>query len=109
MVIAEKAQPKPLPAVWKNRLGRYKNTDPRGGIVLTEAALRYKDGLLLITLHLAANPGSKQRQTVVLQPVTDADAVVHGLGRNKGDTVQFREQAGELLMSYTGFVLRRVE
>ena len=108
-VIAEKATTQPLPPGWKDRLGRYQSINGRGGIVVNEAELNHRDGLLLLTVDATATPGEQEELTIVLNPVTNSEAVVHGLGRGKGDTVQFREQDGNLLMSYSGFVLRRSE
>ncbi len=108
-IIAEKAVPQDLPAVWEKYLGRYESINSQGDILLQTVELRYKDGLLQAEYKLKMTPRGEKTSTVILQPVTDSEAVTHGLGRGRGETVKFAENDGEILASYSGFLLRRVE
>lgn len=109
-VIAEKATPQPLSEAWEKNLGRYQSINAKGDVLLKNVVLRYEEGLLLMTLEVIVSPGEKEEQhTVVLQPITDSEAVIHGLGRGKGDTVRFVDRDGERLLSYSGFLLNRID
>lgn len=109
-VIAEKAYPTRLSDKWKKHLGRYESINAKGIMELKSVELSHEDKLLLMELAVVISPGEiEEEQTVVLRPITDNQAVIHGLGRNMGETVQFVESNGEMLMSYSGFLLRRVE
>lgn len=107
-VFAEKAKPEPLPPQWKKYLGRYESINAAGNVLLESVELSYTDGLLQAEYEIKTSPGDSEAMTVVLRPVTDNHAVVHGLGRSKGDTVHFVERDGETMMSYSGFLLRHV-
>lgn len=109
-VIAEKASVLPLPDPWKIHLGRYQSINSKGDMQLKQARLVYQQGLLLIKLEWIVMPAADEdRLTLVLQTINDNEAVVHGLGRGKGDTLHFIELDGEQLLSYSGFLLRRVD
>ena len=108
-IVAEKAKPQPLPPAWEQHLGRYEITNARGGVLLQSIELSYKEGLLQVKSRVKTIPGVEEITTMVLVAVNDNEAVIHGLGRGKGDTVRFFERDGESLASYSGFLLRRVE
>lgn len=71
--------------------------------------LSYVDGLLRAKYTAKFITGDDESFVEALKPVTDNEAVIHGLGRSKGETVQFVEVDGEMLMSYSGFLLRRID
>lgn len=108
-VVAEKTKPQPLHPGWEKHLGHYESINTKGSIVLKSVVLSYKDGLLQAQYKIEFLHDDEETSTMVLQPVTNNEAVIHGLGQDMGDTVQFVEHNGELLMSYSGFLLRRVE
>jgi CubicO group peptidase (beta-lactamase class C family) len=106
-VIAEKTNPQSLSAHWHEYLGDYEVTNAKGSVILRKVELRYKDGLLQARCDIKTIPGDENAFTVALLPVSENEAVIHGLGRSKGDTVRFIERDGETLMSYSGFLLRK--
>ncbi len=108
-IVAEKAKPQPLPPAWEQHLGHYATTNARGGVLLQSIELSYQEGLLQAKSRIKTIPGVEEITTRVLVPVNDNEAVIHGLGRGKGDTVRFFERNGESQASYSGFLLRRVE
>lgn len=109
VLAGEKIRSKPLPNAWSARLGRYEVVDPQPGWMLEDVALHSEKGLLV--LEFAARvphlPNEDDTERLALVAVNDREAVVHGLGRGKGDTVQVTRRSGEDWLSYSGFLLRR--
>ena len=79
----------PVPAAWKARVGRYGATSPSA--LLPGFALRETRGVLSL---VASGPGTG-RVSWVLDPVSDDDAVVLGLGRGGAETVYARRNTGD--------------
>lgn len=107
MVVAERIEPQPLSTAWRERLGTYEVTNAAGDIILQSVELAYDDGLLIAKLNVEMKPGGKEVFTEALRVVSDTDAVIAGLGRNKGDTIRITEVDGEKILSFSGFLLRR--
>ena len=78
----------PVPVAWKARVGRYRATSPSA--LLPGLALRETRGVLSL---VASSPGTG-RVSWVLDPVSDDEAVVLGLGRGGGETVYARRNTG---------------
>ena len=109
IVVAEKLQPEPLPATWQARLGKYESINASGGVILKTVELEEIDGFLKVQYAAELKPTGDETLTELLLPVSDTQAIIRGLGRGKGDTVQFVDIDGETLMRYSGFLLRRVD
>ncbi|NOY73856.1 MAG: beta-lactamase family protein [Gammaproteobacteria bacterium] len=108
-VVAEKASPQPLSSIWEQRLGHYESLNAKGNVLLESVDLIYNEGLLQAESKIKVVPGDEATATTILLPVSENKAVIHGLGRNKGDTVHFFERDGESQVSYSGFLLRKVK
>lgn len=108
MLVAEKIKKVALSDQWKNHLGNYESINSSGGLSIDSLELKYENGLMLAMMEIKSTPGSSDKKTVALKPVSNHQAVVHGLGRSMGDTLQFVSQGGEELLSYSGFLLKRV-
>ena len=108
-IVAEKVPAGPVPANWNKFAGRYESVNTRGSIDMKDVELRIEDGLLLATSTMAIDSLGKETSTDVLWPVSDNEAITHGLGRSKGETVRFIERDGEVLVAYSGFLLRRLD
>jgi hypothetical protein len=52
--------------------------------------------------------GDGEHESIPLKALNETEAVVYGLGRGKGDTLRVIEKNGEELLSYSGFLLRRI-
>lgn len=92
----------PVPAAWKARLGRYAAVGPSP--LIPGFTLREKRGVLLFT---GSSPATG-RIAWVLDPVSDDEAVVLGLGRGGGETLYARPQAG-VELEFLGLGFRRAE
>ena len=44
---------------------------------------------------------------VPLMPLAEDKAIILGLGRNKGDTIRFAEENGQIIAWYSGYKLIR--
>ncbi len=110
VVAGEKFIPKPLPDAWRQRLGRYEVVDPQPGLTLKDVVLSLDDGLFIFKfgISLPHLPNENDRTTLALVAVNEQEAIIHGLGRGKGDTLQAIHQNGEELLNYSGFLLRRI-
>jgi len=108
-IVAEKVAASPLPEHWNRYVGRYQSINTKGAIDLEGVELRIKDGLLLATSTIAIDSLGTETSTNVLWPVADNEAITHGLGRSKGETVRFFEQDDAVMLAYSGFLLHRVD
>ncbi len=110
MLAGEKIIPKPLPDAWQQRLGRYEVVDPQPGLTLKDVALDVDDGLLIFKFRISMShlPKEKGSEIFALVAANDSEAIIHGLGRGRGDTLQAIHRNGEELLNYSGFLLRRI-
>ena len=108
-IIGEKVASKPLPDHWQKYVGRYESVNKQGALDLKGIELGIEDGLLLATSTLGIDSLATETSTDVLWPVSDNEAITHGLGRNKGETVRLFEQDGNVMAAYSGFLLRQVD
>jgi CubicO group peptidase (beta-lactamase class C family) len=107
-VLGERLPAEPLPAAWRARLGHYEviNADP--GYPVTDLRLSLTDGKVCFGYRMPLL--SPKRIQMPVRPLDDGGGVIVGLGRNRGDTLRFVEQAGEdaPLLRWSGFLARRV-
>lgn len=89
----------PIPPAWQRRLGtyRYAGDDPFLAAQIGEVRLIEEAGLLLA--EVAAGPESTR---LALAPVDDEQAIVRGLGRGRGDTVQARQEGADTVLYSSG-------
>ncbi|MDH3274710.1 MAG: beta-lactamase family protein [Gammaproteobacteria bacterium] len=108
-IVAEKVAASPLPANWSKFAGHYESVNTTGSIDMQDVELKVEDGLLLVSSTVAIDAIGMETSTDVLWPVSDNEAITHGLGRSKGETVRFFEQDGKVMAAYSGFLLRRAD
>ncbi len=101
----ERLQPVPIPAVWHARLGsyRYVGDDEFVAKQLGITTLKIEQGFLLAESQV---PGGISR--IALQPAGDDQAIVRGLGRGRGGTLQVLHTDGRERLQYAGLPLERV-
>jgi hypothetical protein len=108
LLLGEKIAPVPVSEVWKRRAGAYEVANPDNDTVLFENLhLRYKDHFLVVDYALplfTENPMS-----LALNPLSDTEAVIFGLGRNLGDTIQAVTVNGREYLQYSGYLLQKKE
>ncbi len=107
ILLGEKVPAAPVPEVWRKRVGTYRILNPDRGFPLTELQVKLRDGQLCMSYKLPLlSPNTIQ---VPLQPISDTEAIILGLGRMRGETLQAAIVDGEERLRYSGFEGRRLE
>jgi CubicO group peptidase (beta-lactamase class C family) len=106
LLLGEKINPVPVPEKWLKRLGDYEIVNPEGDFLLFDhVRLAYENELLLFQGSATLQAGAPVRYA--LNPVTDHQAVLFGLGRGLGETLLAEPgQPGDVLI-YSGYRLKR--
>lgn len=109
-LLAEKVQIETIPDAWLKRVGSYQILNMgKEYPLIDDLRLEYNNGILQIT---AASPyyqemGLATRLQMVLKPVSDTEAIIFGLGRNKGETLRvISTTEGEQIL-YSGYILQK--
>jgi len=106
LLAGEKVVAEPLGQEWLRRLGDYEIVNAGDDAVLPDKIrLRSEDGMLIAEYSFAGQPEMLTR--LALAPVSPAAAVVQGLGRGKGDTLQMVMVNGEERALFSGLELRK--
>ncbi len=106
LLVGERLPKMPIPAAWQARVGEYRILNPRGllrswsesGRILA----RIRDGRLLVI-----SDGEGARETLVLTPLSDTEAVVAGIGSGAGDRVQVSVRGDREFIQYSGLTLQK--
>jgi len=106
IVLGEKVAAGAIPAAWLARVGKYELLNPDDGFPLTDPQLQIRQGRLCMSYKLPIL--SDQTIQVPLQPVSDTEAIVLGLGRTRGETLRAVTVNGEERLRYSGFVGRKL-
>jgi len=106
MLVGEKIGPVLVSDQWQRRVGAYEIANPGDDTVLVkDICLRYKDGLLRVDYALPLFFDGTLN--VSLQPLSDTEAVIRGLGRGMGETIRVVTVDGEEMLRYSGYLLRK--
>ncbi len=107
ILLGEKVPAAPVPEVWRQRVGRYQLLNPDLGFPLTEPQVKLRDGQLCMSYKLPLlSPHTIQ---VPLQPISDTEAIILGLGRMRGETLRAVVVDGEEHLRYSGFEGRQLD
>jgi hypothetical protein len=106
IVLGEKVAAGAIPTAWLERVGKYELLNPDDGFPLTEPRLQIRQGRLCMSYKLPML--SDQTIQVPLQPVSDTEAIILGLGRTRGETVRAVMANGEERLRYSGFIGRKL-
>lgn len=88
VLVGTRIDPVPIPAVWHDRLGRYESAGHgQDGIYVKRIELREHDEFLCADVTFTYL--EDDTMTLALMPVGETQAVVMGLGRNRGETYTF--------------------
>ena len=93
-----------VPEAWVKRLGEYR-MDPREELFeIKKMELKLEGDILLADINLSSDLfGIKDAETkIALQPVSDDEAVVVGLGYSEGGTLRIISENGEEKLVYSG-------
>jgi len=104
-LFAQKVKKTPPNKVWKDRIGSYEilnNDDNNNSDIFKEFELVEQDNSL--TLKVIAF-GESQALPIGLNIVSNTEAIVHGLGRNTGNTISVYEKDGKEILRFAGIEL----
>jgi CubicO group peptidase (beta-lactamase class C family) len=106
ILLGEKVPATPVPETWRERVGRYRLLNPDPGFPLTEPQVKVRSGQLCMSYKLPLlSPKTIQ---VPLQPISDTEAIILGLGRMRGETLHAVAVDGEERLRYSGFEGRQL-
>lgn len=106
MLVGQRLEPSPIPRKLLDYVGEYEIVGaPPGGLVPDRLALRLEDGLLVGECSFSQMPGFVLR--AALQPISETEAIISGLGTGKGETLRVIDDDGERRLLYSGLELRR--
>jgi len=107
LMLGERIHPVPTPETWLAALGRYRVVN-RGMVAqqLDEAVLRIEDGILLAEVTPV---GAERKLRLALEPISDGEAVIYGLGWGLGETIRLEGGTEGPRLRYSGYELRRQE
>ncbi len=104
-LMGTRIEPVAIVPVWQDRLGLYENVDHYGdGMYVKSIELSMRDGFLLADVAFVDIEETTHR--LALQPVNDTEAIVMGLGRNRGDTITFRGGHDSVMLHAYGYDFR---
>jgi hypothetical protein len=46
--------------------------------------------------------------SLVVEPISDSEVVISGLGRGRGETIRMVYEHGEELLRYSGYLFRKI-
>jgi CubicO group peptidase (beta-lactamase class C family) len=103
-LLGEKIEPNPVSDVWLKRVGEYslvhaENYHP----VIERAQLKAEDNFLMLDVRIPLlGDYGVERLQFAIQPVSDKEAILLGLGRNMGETIQVVSDHGVERLRYSG-------
>ncbi len=106
ILLGEKVPVTTVPEIWRRRVGRYQLLNPDPGFPLTEPQIKLRDGQLSMSYKLPVL--SPKTIEVPLQPISDTEAIILGLGRMRGETLRALVVDGEERLRYSGFEGRQL-
>ncbi|MBK5932358.1 hypothetical protein [Halochromatium salexigens] len=105
-IIGEKVPQEPVPQAWRERLGSWRILNPDPGFPVTDLKLKLTDGKLCLSYRMPVL--SPDRIQVPLRTVTNERAILLGLGRTRGDSVQMVDHEGQMRLRWSGYLAEPV-
>ena len=102
----EQIEPVAIPPQWMSRTGEYEIINAGGEVKWFENIHLIEDDGLLI-FQTKSEVRKVEKITKSLKPVSNTEALIHGLGRAQGETIQVVNHDGEELLQYSGYLLRK--
>jgi CubicO group peptidase (beta-lactamase class C family) len=113
ILIGEKLAPVPIPPHLLEYIGNYETVNKPDGPYFDSVQIQQKDGMLIGLFTLPKRdtgfvffPGYVFR--TALMPVADDALVLAGLGPGKGETLHLNKVAGEIQITLSGVVFRKI-
>ena len=106
-VVGEKLQPPAARDPMIEYVGKYELVNQGLGVTPTRLALLYEDGMFIAECAFAQLPQMVFRVSV--NPISDSEALISGLGPSRGETIRFYKNGNERHMRYSGLDLRKID
>ncbi len=103
-LLGEKIESSPISEAWLKRIGEYELVDPGNYFpVIEKAQFKYEDNFLVldVTIPIFGDYGI-DRLRFAVQPLSNQEAILLGLGRNMGETIQVVSDHGIERLRYSG-------
>lgn len=94
-------------ATWQSRIGRYRVTNAEGAMAVDEMAIVERSDQLYLCLRIPTL--STADYELPISAVGENEAVILGLGRNRGEKLRIVEAGDGAELHYSGFRARRTE
>jgi hypothetical protein len=104
-LLGQRLHATPIPPVFLEQLGEYEIAGQPGGLVPSKLFLRLEDGLLVGEAAFSEFPDMLMR--IAMQPLSDSELLIAGMGTGKRETVKLVEKDGERRLLFSGLELRR--
>ncbi|HSB05473.1 MAG TPA: serine hydrolase domain-containing protein [Thermodesulfobacteriota bacterium] len=103
-LLGEKVEASPVPEVWLKRTGEYGLVDAENYLpVIEKAQLKYEDSFLMLEVKIPIlGDYGIERLKFAIHPISDTEAILLGLGRNMGETIQVVNDHGVERLRYSG-------
>ncbi|HEU0188705.1 MAG TPA: serine hydrolase domain-containing protein [Gallionella sp.] len=105
-LVGEKLQPPSSSGSLIEYVGKYELVNQGMGITPTSLALRYEDGMFIAECTFAQLPNMVFR--VGIDPISDTEALISGLGSSRGETVRLYKDKTERHMLFSGLDMRKI-
>jgi CubicO group peptidase (beta-lactamase class C family) len=105
MLVGDKLKTNPIPAGMRDFVGDYEILNKVDGPLPDRIWIREENGILLGEFTFPGMPGFVF--SIALNPVSNTEAVIAGLGSGKGDTLTMKKIGGEEHIFYSGFELKK--
>ncbi len=105
-LLGEKLQPSSAREVLIDYVGNYELVNQDMGVTPTSLALHYEDGMYIAECTFAQLPNIVFR--VGINPISDTEALISGLGSSRGETVRLYKDKTEKHMLFSGLDMRKI-
>jgi CubicO group peptidase (beta-lactamase class C family) len=102
VVLGKRIEDPGLDEAWSQRLGSFQVINPDGDFQLEGLRLSEQGGVLC--LHYKAPGLSDSEVRLPLQPISDRAALIQGVERGAGETVEIVEVDGQACLKFSGFI-----
>lgn len=104
-LLGQRLQAGRIPQTFLEQLGEYEVVGQTEGMLPSKLFLRHEDGLLIGEASFKQFPDMQLR--IAMQPLSENELLIAGMGTGKRETVQVVEREGERRLLFSGLELRR--
>jgi len=105
-LLGERIEPVPIPEAWLARAGEYDIANLGDDAPVLQKLRMRHDGGLLVVDYIMPYFFSATR-SLAIKPISDSEAILYGLGRGMGETVEAVTVNGQEYLKYSGYLLRK--